>query len=157
MMPPALKARIAAAVAGGARAIAVPLTGYFEGLRPTAYLDPVGIPTICYGSTAGVRIGQRKSQVECDRLLAGELGQALAVVDRSARVPMPDTRRAALASFVYNVGPGAYQRSTLLRRLNGGDTVGGCNELLRWNRAGGQVLPGLTARREAERELCLMH
>ena len=79
------------------------------------------------------------------------------MVDRSARVPMPDTRRAALASFVYNVGPGAYQRSTLLRRLNGGDTVGGCNELLRWNRAGGQVLPGLTARREAERELCLMH
>ncbi|RXZ42721.1 lysozyme [Crenobacter cavernae] len=155
-MPPNLKTKLAVAFGGGALAIAVAVTGHFEGQRTKAYLDPVGIPTICYGSTAGVRIGQTRTPAECDRLLKGELGAALATVNRSVRVPMPDTRRAALASFVYNVGPGSFERSTLLRKLNAGDAVGACNELPRWVYAGGQDLPGLKTRRAAERELCLM-
>jgi lysozyme len=61
----------------------------------------------------------------------------------------------ALVSFTYNVGAGAFRTSTLLKKLNAGDTVGACNQLPRWNKAGGKVLPGLTRRRAAEQALCL--
>lgn len=145
-----LKARII----GGALAIAVPLVGYYEGRNLAAYLDPVGIPTICYGSTAGVKLGQTRTAVECDALLAAELGKAIASVDRLAHQPQPDTRRAALASFVYNVGAGAFERSTLLRKLNAGDVPGACAELSRWVYAKGRQLAGLVKRRAAERRLC---
>lgn len=149
------KARIASIVIGGALAIATPLVAEFEGSRLQAYLDPIGVPTICYGSTSGVRLGQTKTQAECDALLVNELGYALAVVDTLATVPMPDTRRAALASFVYNVGAGNFERSTLLRKLNSGDVRGACDELRRWTFAAGRQLSGLVRRREAERALCL--
>ncbi|TBV12770.1 lysozyme [Stutzerimonas kirkiae] len=139
---------------GGALAIAVPLVGYYEGRNLAAYLDPVGIPTICYGSTQGVKIGQTRTAEECDALLATELGEAITTVDRLARGPLPDTRRAALGSFVYNVGAGAFERSTLLRKLNAGDVAGACAELSRWVYAGGRKLGGLVKRRSAERELC---
>lgn len=156
MMPPNLKTKLAVALGGGALTIAVVVTGHFEGLRTAAYLDPVGIPTICYGSTSGVRLGQRKTVAECDALLKGELRQYQAAVDRAIRQPMPATRRAALTSFAYNVGVGAFQRSSVARRLNAGDVQGGCDALRRWVYAGGRELPGLVKRREAERELCLM-
>ncbi len=67
---------------------------------------------------------------------------------------MPDTRKAALASFVYNVGETQFSRSTLLRKLNAGDVKGACAELSRWVYAGGKVYKGLVNRRMAERELC---
>ena len=141
-------------VIGGAMAIALPLVGYYEGRNLAAYLDPVGIPTICYGSTAGVTLGQTRTAAECDALLAAELGEAIAAVDRLSRTPQPDTRRAALGSFAYNVGAGAFERSTLLRKLNNGDVAGACAELSRWVYAKGRQLGGLVKRRAAERELC---
>lgn len=141
-------------IIGGALAIALPLVGYYEGRSLVAYLDPVGIPTICYGSTAGVKLGQTRTAAECDALLAAELGEAIAVVDRLSRNPQPDTRRAALGSFVYNVGAGSFERSTLLRKLNAGDVAGACAELSRWVYAKGRQLAGLVKRRAAERELC---
>jgi lysozyme len=136
--------------------IATPFVADFEGLRQHAYHDAVGVPTICYGSTQGVYIGQHKTKAECDALLQQALGHFLAVIDRHVTVAMPETRRAALASFAYNVGEGAFRRSTLLRKLNAGDTVGACNELRRWVYAGGKKLRGLVRRREEERKLCLM-
>ena len=139
---------------GGALACAIPLVGYYEGRNLTAYLDPVGLPTICYGSTTGVRLGQTRTAAECDALLSAELGVAIASVDRLTTQPQPDTRRAALGSFVYKVGPGAFERSTLLRKLNAGDVAGACAELSRWVYAGGRQLGGLIKRRAAERELC---
>ncbi|RMH86402.1 lysozyme [Pseudomonas sp. AOB-7] len=145
-----LKARVIA----GALAIALPLVGYYEGRSLVAYLDPVGIPTICDGITQDVQLGQTKTDAECDALLAAELGQAISTVDRLAKQPQPDTRRAALGSFVYNVGAGAFERSTLLRKLNGGDVAGACAELSRWVYAKGRQLAGLVKRRAAERELC---
>ncbi|VVE30049.1 muraminidase [Pandoraea eparura] len=148
--------RAMAVAAGGAVAIAAVLVPAFEGSRLSAYLDPVGIPTICYGHTAGVRVGQVKSQAQCDELLRGDLGIALTTVDRLVKVPMPETRRAALASFVYNAGAGNFASSTMLRKLNAGDPVGACNELPKWVYSKGQILPGLVQRREQERQLCLM-
>lgn len=136
-------------------AIAVACVSGFEGLRTSAYLDPVLIPTACYGETKGIRMGQTFTVDECKGMLAESLEIANKQVDSCVRVPLPDARRAALVSFAYNVGGANLCSSTLVRKLNAGDTVGACNELPRWNRAKGIVLPGLTKRREAERQMCL--
>lgn len=149
-----IRRQLLVAAAGGALSLASVVVAHYEGYRPTAYLDPVELPTICYGHTTTARLGQTRTRAECDALLAGDLGMALAAVDRHARVQLPDTRRAALASFVYNAGERKFQSSTLLRKLNGGDARGACAELSRWVYAGGEVLPGLVARRKTERELC---
>lgn len=146
--------RVLKYAAAGSLAMATALVSHFEGRSLLAYLDPVGIPTICYGSTAGVKLGQTKTPEECRALLAGELGQACASVDKLVRVQLPPARRAALCSFVYNAGPTAFASSTLLRKLNQGDARGACAQLDRWVYAGGQKLGGLVRRRAAERELC---
>jgi lysozyme len=127
----------------------------WEGLVNRAYLDPIGIPTACYGFTAGVQLGQIYTDEECKHLLNVEIAKADAALQRLVTVPMPDTRRAAYISFIYNVGEGNFSRSTLLRKTNAGDVVGACNEFLRWSYAGGKKLAGLVKRREAERKLCL--
>lgn len=147
--------RIAIIGAGGAAlSLAATVVANYEGLRTRAYLDPVGIPTICYGHTETARLGQTLSQDDCDALLQGDLGTALAEVDRLVSVPLPVERRAALASFTYNVGAQKLASSTLLRKLNAGDTRGACAELDRWVYADGRRLPGLVSRRKSERELC---
>ena len=136
-------------------AIALTMVASFEGLRQAAYLDPVGIPTICFGETKGVRLGQRATLEQCSAMLAGSLELANHAVNDCIRAPLPDYRRAALVSFTYNVGQANLCSSTLARKLNAGDAVGACNELPRWNRAKGVVLPGLTKRRAVERNMCL--
>ncbi len=136
-------------------AIAVSCVSGFEGLRQAAYRDPVGIPTICFGETKGVEMGQRATLAECQGMLADSLELANRGVDACIAVPLPDYRRAALVSFTYNVGQGNLCSSTLARKLNSGDTVGACNELSRWTRARGIELPGLVKRRATEREMCL--
>lgn len=136
-------------------ALAMPITAHYEGLRLKAYLDPVGIPTICYGETLGVKIGQEKTKNECDALFESRLGFFAYAVDDAVSVPMSPQTHAALTSWTYNVGIGAMQKSTLVRLMNDGRTIEACNELLRWNKAKGKVLSGLVKRREAERKLCL--
>lgn len=138
----------------GALAVGIPLVGAYEGRNLFAYLDPVGIPTICDGITRGVQLGQSKTPAECDALLTAELGQAITLVDQLVVTSQPDTRRAALGSFVYNVGGTKFASSTLLRKLNAGDVPGACAELSRWVYAKGRKLGGLVRRRAAERELC---
>jgi len=150
-MTPELRKRIVAAGIAGA----VPLVAAFEGLRQTAYLDPVGIPTACFGATKGVRLGQVYTREQCDNLLAQDLLTANADVNACVRVPLTDGQRTALVSFTYNVGRGNLCGSTLVRKLNAGDYVGACNELPRWVYAKGVKLPGLVNRREQERALCL--
>lgn len=136
-------------------AIAVMCVSGFEGLRQVAYNDPVGIPTICFGETKGVKLGQKATVEECKAMLAESLERADQAVMLCTKVTLPDKRRAALVSFTYNVGGTAYCKSTLLRKLNAGDTVGACDELLRWVTARGVTLPGLVNRREQERSLCM--
>ncbi|MDQ7733766.1 lysozyme [Halomonas sp. SpR1] len=150
-----LKRRMAIGATAGALSIATAVVSYYEGYQPNAYRDPVGIATICYGHTATARMGQTLSQAQCTQLLQADLGTAFAAVDRRAQVELPPPTRAALASFVYNVGEGAFARSTLLRKLNAGDLRGACHELSRWVYAGGRQLNGLVKRRATERELCL--
>lgn len=136
-------------------ALAIALVGSFEGLRLAAYRDPVGIPTACFGETKGIRMGMKFTRGECDAMLKESLISHEKGMMACTRVPLSDERHVALVSFTYNIGVGAYCKSTLVRKLNAGDTRGACNELLKWNKAKGITLPGLTRRRNEERALCM--
>lgn len=141
-----------------AAALAVSLVGGFEGLRQTAYPDPAtkGKPwTICFGHTEGVKPGDRKSVGECKALLIQDLAIYANGISGCVSAPMPDERFIALTSFAFNVGTGAACKSSVVRLINAGHARAGCDALLKWNRAAGVVFPGLTRRRQAERELCL--
>ena len=127
----------------------------FEGLRLNSYRDAVGVWTIGYGHTGTAGPGQRITNAQATALLREDVATFENAVTRAVRVPVTANQFAALVSFTYNVGSGALNSSTLLRRLNAGDTLGAADEFLRWNRAGGQVLAGLTRRRVAERDLFL--
>ena len=127
----------------------------FEGLRLRAYKDAVGIWTIGYGTTRNVRPGMTISEDQAVSFLQEDLSRFEKAINDSVRVPINDNQFSALASFTYNVGPGAFRSSTLLRKLNGGDIRGAADELLRWDKAGGRPLAGLTRRRKAERSLFL--
>lgn len=143
-----------------AMAIALPLVARWEGLRTTAYRDPVGIWTVCYGETSGVRPGDSYTEAECAAMLDRRLRQYrngilghLTVETIATRLPPP--RDAAFTSFAYNVGVAGAGGSTAVRRLNAGNVPGACEALTWWNKAGGRVLRGLVARRAEERDLCL--
>lgn len=136
--------------------LAAVLVAGFEGLRQYAYRDPVGIPTICFGHTEGVQMGDWKSKEECKALLKIELETYADGIAKCVKVSMPETRSAALTSFAYNVGTKAACNSSVVRLINAGRTREGCNRLLQWNKAGGIPLPGLTKRRKIERDYCVM-
>lgn len=130
------------------------LISSFEGLSNRRYVDPGGVQTICYGHTATASFAQFYSSEVCTGLLISDAVHALSVVESSVLTPIPPDAKMALASFVYNVGQGAFLRSTLLRRLNNGDGASACSELDRWVYADGKRLRGLVRRRAAERALC---
>lgn len=149
------KSRIVGASVAAWLALAAPFVAQFEGLRLKAYLDAVGIPTICYGETDNVRLGQVKSKAECDTMLSMRLAYFGYEVQKEVPYTIPSNTHAALASWTYNVGAGAMRKSTLMKYMRAGNIKAACNELPKWNKAGGRVLAGLTKRREAERRLCL--
>lgn len=135
--------------------LAFPLVAQFEGLKLKAYLDMAGIPTICYGETMDVSLGDVKSKKECDTMLAARITYFALEVDASINTHLSERTHAALASWAYNVGVGAMQKSTLVKLANQGDMRGACNQLLRWDNVKGQKVRGLTLRRQKERGLCL--
>lgn len=142
-------------------AICVSCVAGFEGLRTVAYNDPVGIPTICFGETRNVAIGDQRTVDECRQMLGDRLVEFGAQVDKcTPDTTLPPYRKAAVTSFAYNVGVRAYCASTLARKLNAGDVQGGCDELLRWvytTRGGVRIKwPGLEKRRAEERAMCLL-
>jgi lysozyme len=125
----------------------------FEGFRLAAYQCPAGVWTVGYGHTRDVLPDLRITEVEAERLLVEDMDNADQTVRRFCTAPLNDLQRGALISFVFNVGAGAFSRSTLLRRLNELDYAAVPAELLRWNKGGGRVLQGLILRREAEAQL----
>ena len=126
-----------------------------EGRRHYAYQDVVGVWTVCDGHTgADVRCGHRYSDKECDALLQFDLRKVANAIDARIKVRIPETTRAALYSFTYNVGAGTFASSTMLKKLNSVDMPGACKELQRWTYAGGKQWKGLITRREVEREVC---
>lgn len=139
---------------------AVPFVARWEGLRTMAYLDLVGVPTVCYGETKGVSLGDRYTVTECDAMLGRELLAYRAGLHRYIAPPvladlMPVPRDVAFVSLAYNVGVSGAGKSTAVRRLNAGDVAGACDALTWWNKAGGRVVRGLVNRRADEKRLCL--
>ncbi|HDV8211905.1 TPA: lysozyme [Enterobacter hormaechei] len=131
-----------------------------EGCKLTAYRDSVGVWTIGYGWTQPVdgkpiRSGMTIKQETAERLLKTGLVSYESDVSRLVKVGLTQGQFDALVSFTYNLGARSLSTSTLLRKLNAGDYAGAADEFLRWNKAGGKVLNGLTRRREAERALFL--
>lgn len=122
-----------------------------EGKVNRAYLDPVGIPTVCVGHTGpDVKLGKTYSDEVCVELLNKDTAVAQRAVGRLVAVPVTQEQYDAVVSFTFNVGEGNLANSTLLKKINAGDCTGAGAEFLRWNRAKGKVLPGLTKRRNAE-------
>lgn len=124
-----------------------------EGLRLEAYQDGAGIWTVGYGHATNVHKGDTISQHRADLLLEADLAEAENAVSRLVKVPLTDNQFAALVSFVFNVGEGAFERSTMLKKLNedGYELVPGY--LKCWVFAGGKQQPGMVKRRAAEAEL----
>ncbi|EKT4454453.1 MULTISPECIES: lysozyme [Pseudomonas] len=127
----------------------------FEGLRLQAYQDSVGVWTIGYGTTRGVQAGMKISKEQAERMLLNDVQRFEPEVERLITAPLNQNQWDALISFTYNLGAANLESSTLRRLINAGDYKSAAEQFSRWNKAGGQVLAGLTRRRAAERELFL--
>lgn len=129
------------------------IAGY-EGYRGEAYKDSVGVPTIGYGETAGVEMGEKTTPERALVQLLSSTEKYASAIRQCIHVPLYQHEFDAYVSLSYNIGAGAFCKSTLVKKLNQGDFAGACNEIRRWNKAGGKVLPGLVKRREAEYRMC---
>jgi lysozyme len=145
-----LKKKVAAAVLSFS-ALGITTLLNHEGNTLAAYVDPVGVVTVCAGHTKTAKLGQRKTLAQCERLLKEDTAYAEAAVKRNVTVPITQEQYDSLVSFVFNVGSGAFAKSTLLRKLNAGDCMGAGAQFSRWIKAGGRVLKGLVTRRADER------
>ena len=128
----------------------------FEGLRLSAYRDAVGVLTIGYGHTRGVRPGQTITHREAELLLSADLEP----IERQLTADLGEDgvlqcQFDALCSFCFNLGIGAYMRSTLRKYVKAGRDADADKEFGKWVHAGGKVLPGLVTRRAAERKMFL--
>jgi len=127
----------------------------FEGFRERAYLDVVGVPTIGYGFTKGVQLGDHMTQAEGQERLKTEIAEFEGgVITACTRLPSPN-QLAALVCLAYNIGINAFRKSTVLRLHNAGDFTGAADAFRMWCKAGPRVVTGLVNRREAERALYL--
>lgn len=133
-----------------------------EGLRLNAYLDPVGVPTIGWGTTVypdgrKVQIGDTITREQAEEYLQHDISTAQSAVEQTIETPLEPNELDALTSFQYNTG--GIQGSTLAKKLNSGDKAGAAAELDRWvhGTVGDQkvVLPGLVTRRAREKDLFL--
>ena len=133
----------------------------FEGFSANAYLCSAKIPTIGYGNTfysdgRKVKLGEQISKTDALELL--ELVANKDFADKIfpfIEVKVTQNQFDAMVSLAYNIGVGNFLKSTLLKKVNAGDFAGASNEFLRWNKAGGKELLGLTKRREREKQLFL--
>lgn len=129
----------------------------FEKCRLKAYPDQGGIPTIGWGHTGPeVALGQTITQEQADALFAQDLREKAELpISRLVTVPLTSNQHAALCAFVFNIGEGAFAKSTLLRVLNSAQYSAVPVQLVRWNKVKGEVSAGLVNRREAELQLWL--
>lgn len=144
-------------VGSAVAALAVAVIGQHEGLRTQTYRDIIGVPTICYGETKNVKMGESTTKEVCDDMLIARLGEFEQGVLRCAPglAGAPAPRLVAHVSLAYNVGEGAYCKSTAARLFNGGKIKASCDAFLKFVRAAGRVRKGLVSRRKEERKLCL--
>ena len=131
----------------------IDLIKHFEGCELKAYKCPAGVWTIGYGHTKGVQPGDEWSEDHADHMLQVELEEYEGYVDKYVTAPLGQNQFDALVSWTYNLGGGNLSASTMLKVLNAGEYEEVPNQMLRWNKAGGKVLEGLTRRRQAEGDM----
>lgn len=146
-MQPLTKRIIAASTAAAA------IAAGSEGLRLTPYKDPVGIATYCYGETHNVE-NRRYTKAECLNILNDDMRRVVVRVD-SCNPDLPDSVLIAASDLAYNEGEAKVCEGTLHKLLAAKQYDEFCHSLLKYNHAGGKVLPGLTKRREVEEQECL--
>lgn len=130
------------------------LTEKFEGLRLDAYQDTAGVWTIGYGHTGpDVQPSLTITQEQAEILLAADIAWAAACVNKAVKSAINQNQFDALVDFTFNLGCASLVQSTLLHLVNTGDFTAAAQQFLRWNKACGQPLKGLTLRRQAEMEL----
>ncbi|MGB0818882.1 MAG: lysozyme [Candidatus Puniceispirillaceae bacterium] len=134
--------------------IATPLIANWEGLRTTPYKDIGGVWTVCYGETHNIEHREYTEQ-ECFDMLKQRVPDYYQYAMQQVEVEIPVTMQAAVTSFTYNVGPEAFRKSTMLKKINRRDFWGACAELDRWVYVAKMWVKGLANRREAEKRLCV--
>ncbi|AWK83836.1 lysozyme [Photobacterium damselae] len=142
-------------------AIAIALTGGFEGYSYYAYQDSGGVWTACFGETAGIKPGDKFSRTECERMLATSLDKHNAPI-RKIPQQLPLSVHLAALDMTYNIGVSAFERSTMYRYLLNSDYSNACREISRWRYVAGQDCSvrsnncyGIVRRRELVQRLCL--
>jgi len=124
-----------------------------EGCRLESYQDSVGIWTLGFGHTKGVKRGDICTAEQAEAWLAEDVKTAEQCIEANVTVPLTQGETDALGSFIFNLGCRAFKNSTLLRKLNEADYDGAAAEFKRWDHAGNVQLAGLTARRKAEADM----
>lgn len=128
----------------------------WEGFKEEAYIPvPGDVPTIGFGSTEGVKLGDTISVPEALNRLEKDVRVAEDAVRSCVTVPLMPYEFDAYVSLSYNIGGSAFCNSTLVRKLNSGNYQGACAELKRWVYVDGRVVQGLVNRREAEYLRCI--
>ena len=131
----------------------------FEGFRAKPYRCPAGVATIGYGSTyyadgKPVKLTDAPiTEAQAQELLQATLAKYEACVNGAVKMPINQNQFDAFVSFTYNLGCGAFRKSTMLQLFNTGYAGAAAEQFAKWNRGGGRVLPGLVARRAAEKAL----
>lgn len=150
-----------ATAVGAALAVSLPLIEKLEGVKYTPYRDVAGIPTVCAGITGpDVVMGKTYTKSECRTLLAKHVEFAQKSVDKAVKVDIPTSMRAAMYSFTFNAGTGAFRQSTMLKLINQGKLTQACEQLWSWTyytdaKTGKKVKSkGLKNRRAEEYKYC---
>lgn len=143
-----------AALSATAAAAAAAFIAQHEGTVPHVYRDPVGILTACTGHVSpDLKLGQTFTRQQCRDLLMADIDKHAAALD-CIHAPLSDAQKVAFLSLAFNIGNGAFCKSTLVQLANQGNIMGACAQLSRWVYARGRKLEGLVKRRKAERDLC---
>jgi len=140
---------------------AVDIIKKWEGFEESTYLDPRGVPTIGYGTTAAANLGivpvpgMTISEKQAERFLVRAVEKFAREIEPAIKRPMNENQWSACLSLAYNIGPGAFRRSSVVKYFNAGLDMRAADAFLLWNKSGGKVLRGLERRRRDERTLFL--
>ena len=126
-----------------------------EAYHATADEKARGISTIGFGTTKGVKPGEKTTPERALMRLLADANEFERAVKSCVTAPLYQHEYDAYLSLTYNIGSGAFCKSTLVRKLNAQDYTGACREILRWNKQSGRVLNGLVKRREDEYRMCM--
>jgi len=131
----------------------IDLIKQFEGCETKAYKCPAGVWTIGYGHIKGVKEGDVITEQQAEEMLIAELDEYEGYINVNVALTLKQCQYDAMVSWVYNLGGGNLRSSTLLKVINADDMDGVPAQMLRWNKANGKVLEGLTRRRQAEADM----